>query len=81
MTTSSGFGDTSEYINEEFVNFINSITFRDKFGLFYVNFTSPFKERIPKKSVDFMKTVIQKRFVDADMDLKPDSNVKDNSVI
>lgn len=31
--------------------------FSEKFGLYAVNFTSPRKERIPKKSTKFMRTV------------------------
>lgn len=35
--------------------------FSEKFGLFAVNMTSSRKERIPKKSTDFMRTVTTTR--------------------
>jgi hypothetical protein len=41
---------------------------REKFGLYYVNFTSPQKERIAKESSRFMKKVIKTMVVP---DLKP----------
>ncbi len=36
----------------------------ERFGMFYVNFTSPFKERIPKKSVGFVKDLTKNRYIE-----------------
>jgi beta-glucosidase/6-phospho-beta-glucosidase/beta-galactosidase len=38
--------------------------YTERFGIYYVNFTSPFKERIPKKSVSFIQEITKNRFVE-----------------
>lgn len=42
-------------------NFEWTSGYTEKFGLFAVNMTSPRRERIPKKSADFMRTVATTR--------------------
>lgn len=42
-------------------NFEWTSGYTEKFGLYYINMTSPRRERIPKKSSDFMRTVTTTR--------------------
>ena len=46
-------------------NFEWLMGYTEKFGIYAVNMTSPTKERTPKKSVAFIKDVIDKRMVSA----------------